>query len=126
MRLGRGAALRAAILLAVGFVALRVIYRAVFGGAGGSGTVLLDLPPVRLAGPFTHVVLFGEVTTGGLAAAVVSALPFAALVLAVGVLAASVDLFALAVPCAVRSARSLAHSWSPGRRFRPSCARCAG
>ena len=117
MRLGRGAALRAAILLAVGFVALRVIYRAVFGGAGGSGTVLLDLPPVRLAGPFTHVVLFGEVTTGGLAAAVVSALPFAALVLAVGVLAASVDLFALLTRGAVRGpvrtvSRTLVVAWS--------------
>lgn len=117
MRLGRGAALRAAVLLAVGFVLLRVVYRALFGGAGGGGIVLLDLPPVRLSGPFEHVVLFGEITTGGLLAAAMSALPFAALVLAVGVLAASVDLFGLLTRGAVRGpvrtvSRALVVAWS--------------
>lgn len=117
MRLGRGAALRAAVVLAAGFVALRVIYRVIFGGAGGGGIVLVDVPTVRLSGPFEHVVLFGEVTTGGLAAAAISALPFAVLVLAVGVLAAVVDLFALLTRGAVRGpvrtvSRALVVAWS--------------
>jgi energy-coupling factor transporter ATP-binding protein EcfA2 len=92
MVLTRRAAITTAILVAAGFVALRVAYRIVFGGAGGSGPVLLDLPRIRLDGPFEHITLLGEVTTGGIAAAAVSALPFAALVLVIGVLAAVVDL----------------------------------
>ncbi len=40
----RLAALRGAVLLAAGFIALRVVYRAVFGGAGGGGLLLADLP----------------------------------------------------------------------------------
>lgn len=92
MVLTRRAAISTAILLAAGFVVLRVGYRIVFGGAGGSGPVLLDLPRIRLSGPFEHITLLGEVTTGGIAAAALSALPFAALVLAIGVLAALVDL----------------------------------
>lgn len=117
MRLTRLTALRAAILLAVGFVVLRVVYRAVFGGAGGGGTVLLDLPPIRLAGPFEHITVFGPITTGGLANAALSALPFAALVLAVGLLAAVVDLRALLTRGASRGpirtvSRALVVAWS--------------
>ena len=65
MRLTRLAALRTAILVAVGFVVVRVLYRIVFGGADGSGILLLDLPRVRLSGPFEHITLLGPVTSGG-------------------------------------------------------------
>ena len=102
MTRGRLASIRAAVLLAVGFVALRVLYRVVFGGVGGSGSVLLDLPRMRLAGPFEHITLFGPVTAGGLASTALGALPFAALVLVVGVLAAIVDLRGLLARGAVR------------------------
>lgn len=93
----RRAALTAAILLAGGFIALRVVYRVIFGGADGGGSVLLDLPPLRLSGPFEHITLFGEITTGGLASAALSAVPFALLVLALGLIAAIIDLRALLV-----------------------------
>lgn len=117
MRRTRFAALRAAIILAVGFVALRVLYRAVFGGAAGGGVLLLDLPRVRLSGPFEHITLFGPVTTGGIASAAMSALPFAALVLVIGVLAALVDLQALLTRGAVRGpvrtvSRALVVAWA--------------
>lgn len=92
MLMTRRAAITTAILLAAGFVVLRVVYRIVFGGAGGSGPVLLDLPRLRLSGPFEHITLLGEVTAGGIAAAALSAVPFAALVLVIGVLAAVFDL----------------------------------
>ncbi len=117
MRLTRLTALRAAILLAAGFIALRVVYRIVFGGAGGGGLVLLDLPRIRLPGPFEHITLFGPVTTGGIANAAVSALPFAALVLAVGLLAVIVDVRALLTRGAVRGpvrtvSRALVVAWA--------------
>ena len=83
--------LRAAILLAVGFVLLRVVYRVVLGGVGGPGAVLIDLPLLRFAGPFSHVTLLGPVTARGLGNAAVSALPVAAVILAFGLLNAVVD-----------------------------------
>ncbi|MEB0001250.1 hypothetical protein QN367_19515, partial [Cryobacterium sp. RTS3] len=55
------------------------------------GLVVLDLPRVPLAGPFSHVVLFGPVTTGGIGNAALSALPVAAVILVFGVLNALVD-----------------------------------
>ena len=73
----RLASLRIAALLAAGFVLLRVVYRIVFGGAGGSGILIVDLPRIPLDGPFSHIALFGDVTTGGILAAARSALPFA-------------------------------------------------
>lgn len=102
MRATRRSAILTAVTLAVGFVVLRVVYRVVFGGADGSGRVLWSISPVRLPGPFSHIVLFGDVTTGGLLSAAASALPFAAMVLALGVLAASVDLRALVAAGAAR------------------------
>ena len=95
-------ALRVAALLAVGFVALRVAYRVIFGGAGGGGIVLLDLERIRLGGPFEHITLLGPITTGGLASAAASALPFAAVVLGFGVLSAIIDLRALLTRGSVR------------------------
>ncbi len=95
MRLTRLTALRTAIVLAVGFVVLRVVYRTLFGGAGGGGAVLLDLPRIRLGGPFEHITLLGPVTSDGIMNAAISAIPFAVLVLALGLVAAVVDLRAL-------------------------------
>ncbi|MBW9110205.1 ATP-binding cassette domain-containing protein [Microbacterium ureisolvens] len=84
--------LRAAAILAAGFVAARVAYRILFHGADGDGFVLLDLPAVRLPSPFAHVVLLGPVTTDGLWDAAASALPIALAILAFGVVNAVVDL----------------------------------
>lgn len=84
--------LRAAAILAAGFVAARVVYRVLFHGADGDGFVLLDLPAVRLPSPFAHVVLLGPVTVDGLWDAAASALPIALTILAFGVVNALVDL----------------------------------
>jgi energy-coupling factor transporter ATP-binding protein EcfA2 len=117
MHLTRLAALRAALLLAAGFVLLRVVYRVVFGSAGGGGVLLLNPPRIRLGGPFEHITLLGPVTTGGLANAALGALPFAALVLLLGVLAALVDLRALLTRGAIRGpvktvSRALVVAWT--------------
>lgn len=84
--------LRAAAALAAGFIAVRVVYRVLFHGADGAGVVLLDLPAVRMPPPLGHVELLGPVTTGGLWAAVLSAVTIAAVILAFGLLNALVDL----------------------------------
>ncbi|MGU3646971.1 ATP-binding cassette domain-containing protein [Microbacterium sp. C23T] len=84
--------LRAAAILAAGFVAARVVYRILFHGADGDGFVLLDLPAVRLPSPFAHVVLLGPVTVDGLWDAAASALPITLAILAFGVVNALVDL----------------------------------
>ena len=117
MKLSRLTALRAALLLAAGFVALRIVYRVVFGGGSGGGALLLDLPRIRLAGPFEHITLFGEVTAGGIANAAQSALPFAALVLALGLISAVVDVRALLTRGSVRGpvrtvSRALVVAWA--------------
>ncbi|WP_051973093.1 ATP-binding cassette domain-containing protein [Cryobacterium sp. MLB-32] len=84
--------LRAAALFAMGFVLVRVVYRVLFGGAGGgTGAVLLDLPLLRLGGPFSHVAFLGPITTTGLGNAALSALPVAAIILFFGVLNATID-----------------------------------
>ncbi len=116
-RPNRGAAVVTAILLAAGFVVLRVLYRVVFGGGDGGGTVLVWLPRIPLGGPFEGIVLFGEVTTGGVANAALSALPFAALVLVIGLLAAVIDLRVLLTRGAVRGpvrsvSRALVVAWA--------------
>ncbi|MCU1412120.1 MAG: hypothetical protein JWR04_2827 [Rhodoglobus sp.] len=113
----RLAPLWGAVLLAAGFVVLRVVYRVVFGGAGGGGVLLVEVPRLRLAGPFEHVTLFGPVTTGGIANAALTALPFAALLLAFGILSTIVDVRALLARGAVRGpvrtvARALVVAWA--------------
>ncbi|MCD5345979.1 ATP-binding cassette domain-containing protein [Agromyces sp. S2-1-8] len=113
----RPAPLRLALVLAAVFAATRVVYRVLFAGAGGPGVVLVDLPVVRLAPPFEHVAMFGPITTGGLWAAFVSALPIALVILAFGVVNGCVDVsrvFARAArggPLA-GSARALVIAWS--------------
>lgn len=128
MQRSRLANLRTAALVAVGFVVLRVAYRIVFGGAGGGGVLLLDLPRVPLAGPFSHIALFGPVTSGGIAAAASSAVPFAAAILAIAVLAAVIDLRALLTRGAVRGpvrtvSRALMVAWSTFPALRDSVSR---
>ncbi|MEO8262045.1 MAG: ATP-binding cassette domain-containing protein [Pseudolysinimonas sp.] len=113
----RLSSLRLAAVLAGGFVLLRVLYRVVFGGAGGSGILIVELPRIRLEGPFSHIALFGDVTTGGIWLAAVSALPFAGLILAFGVLSVVVDLRALLARGAVRGpmrtvSRALVVAWA--------------
>ncbi|MFD4960552.1 ATP-binding cassette domain-containing protein [Microbacterium sp. NPDC058389] len=109
--------LRAAAVLAAGFVAARVVYRILFHGADGAGTVLLPLPAVRLARPFAHVVLLGPVTTDGLVDAAASALPIALAILAFGVLNSLVDLHRVFARASRRGplrgvARALAIAWA--------------
>ncbi|WP_461164470.1 ATP-binding cassette domain-containing protein [Arthrobacter sp. R4-81] len=88
----RPAPLRAAAVLAVVFIAARVIYRILFNGADTGEPVLLNLAPVPLPAPYAHVVLLGPVTAPGLWAAVLSALPIAGIILAFGILNAWVDI----------------------------------
>ncbi|MFZ2964288.1 MAG: ATP-binding cassette domain-containing protein [Rhodoglobus sp.] len=114
---GRLAPLRAAAILAAAFVVLRVAYRVIFGGASGGEFRLLDLPRIPLAGPFEHITLFGPVTLGGLSAALVSALPFAAVILAFGLLNVIVDVRALFTRGAVRGplrtvSRAIVIAWA--------------
>ena len=102
MRRNRLIAFRTTAIVAVGFVVLRVVYRVIFGGGSGSGVVLLDPPTVPLAGPFSGILLFGPITTGGIATAALSALPFALLILGLGLVGVVVDLRALLVRGSIR------------------------
>lgn len=79
------------LVAAVVFVGARVLYRVVFGGAASGTTVLPSLPPIRLGGPFSHITLFGSITLEGLALAALSAIPFAAVIVATGLLVALVN-----------------------------------
>ncbi len=117
MRIGRLANLRTAVFVAAGFVVLRVVYRVIFGGGAGDGILLINLPSIPLAGPFSSVDLFGPITTGGIASAAVSALPFAAAIVAIGLISVALDLRALLTRGAVRGpirtvARALVLAWS--------------
>lgn len=113
----RPAPLRAAAILAVGFVVVRVVYRVAFNGAGGDGAVVLPLPEWRLAPPFAHVVIGGAATVDGLADAAASALPIAAVIVAFGVLTSLLDLPRLLARASRRGpvrglARALAVAWA--------------
>ena len=114
----RLAPLRAAVVLAVGFVLLRVVYRVVFGGAGaGTGPLLLDMPLLRLGGPFSHITLFGPITLVGLGNAALSALPVAAVIVFFGLLNAIINVQALFARGAGRGplraiSRSLVIAWA--------------
>ncbi|MFF1384095.1 ATP-binding cassette domain-containing protein [Arthrobacter sp. NPDC058288] len=113
----RPAPLRAGAALAVVFIVARVIYRVLFNGAGIAEPVLLDLPAIRLPAPYAHVVLLGPVTAPGLWAAVLSALPIAAMFLGFGLLNAWVDVARGFVHLARRGpvqglARTLVVAWA--------------
>lgn len=109
--------LRAALALAVGFVAVRVVYRVLFHGVDGTGAVLLPLPVWPLAPPLAHVRMLGPVTADGLTATVVGALPIALTILAFGMLSALLDLPRLLARGARRGpfqglARALSIAWA--------------
>ncbi|MET0779898.1 MAG: ATP-binding cassette domain-containing protein [Microbacterium sp.] len=109
--------LKAAAVLAAGFVAVRVLYRVLFHGADGSGPVVLPLPEMRLPAPFAHVVMFGPATTGGLWDAAASAVPIAVTILVFGLLNAVVDVARLLARASrggpLRGiARALAVAWA--------------
>jgi len=91
----RSGPVRAAALLALGFVLVRLVYQALFRGLDRGGRVLVDLPDYRLPDPVDHVVLLGPITSQGVTTAIVSALPIAAIILAFGVLNGVVDLAAV-------------------------------
>lgn len=73
------------------FLLARVLYAAVFGGLNSGGEPLIDLPRVRLAGPFAHITLFGPVTVDGILRTFAAALPYAAVIALFGLLAAILD-----------------------------------
>ena len=77
-----------ALVSASVFLLLRVLYRAIFGGAGGSGDVLFEIPRFQLWGVFSHILIGGDVTAGGLLTSVTSGLPFAAVIVASGLMVA--------------------------------------
>ncbi|WP_104081740.1 ATP-binding cassette domain-containing protein [Cryobacterium sp. Y11] len=114
----RLAPLLAAIVLAVGFVSLRIVYRVVFGGVGaGTGPVLLELPRLRLDGPFSHISLLGPITLVGLGNAALSALPVAAIIVFFGLLNAVINVQSLFARGAGRGplraiSRSLVIAWA--------------
>ena len=79
--------LRMASFLASAFIALRLVYAVVFGGASTPGRQLFSIPELSLIGPFRHITLFGSVTAEGLLQNVITALPFAAVILGFGFMA---------------------------------------
>ena len=79
--------LRMASFLASAFIALRLVYAVVFGGASTPGRQLFSIPELSLIGPFRHITLFGSVTAEGLLQNVITALPFAAVILGFGFIA---------------------------------------
>jgi len=124
----RLAQLRAAALVAVGFAVLRVVYRVIFGGSAGGGILLADLPRLQLPGPFSSVTLLGPITSGGLLSTALGAVPFAAGILAVGLIGVVVDLRALVTRGTVRgplraASRALSIAWSTFPALRDSVLR---
>jgi energy-coupling factor transport system ATP-binding protein len=87
----RQALILVSLVAGLGFVLARVLYRVLFGGASSGETPLPSLEAVRLGGPFSHVTLFGPLTVEGLALAAVQALPFALVIVAVGVVVSFLD-----------------------------------
>ncbi len=83
--------------VSLAFVAGRIVFRVVFGGAPGEGWLLPSLPRVDLGGFFSSVNLFGPVTLDGLARTVMAALPIAALIVASGLLFSLIDVRRLIV-----------------------------
>ena len=83
--------LRMVSYLAAAFIAMRLVYSIVFGGANAPGTSMFALPEIPLVGPFRHITLFGTVTVEGLLQNVSTALPFALLILGFGFLASLIS-----------------------------------
>ena len=78
-----------AFSLAIGFVLFRLVYAFFFSGLWGD-RVFLDLPSFQLPGPFRTVSVLGPVSVDGIIRNVELAIPFAAAILAFGILGAFV------------------------------------
>jgi energy-coupling factor transport system ATP-binding protein len=76
--------------LALGFLALRLIYAFLFAGLKGE-QVLISLPEIRLSGPFAHVSLLGPVSLDGILRNLELAMPFAISILIFGALASLIS-----------------------------------
>lgn len=72
--------------LALGFLVLRLMYAFLFSGLNGQH-VLIELPSIRLGGPFSHVQLLGPVSVDGILRNLELALPFALSILVFGIAA---------------------------------------
>jgi energy-coupling factor transporter ATP-binding protein EcfA2 len=73
---------------AAGFLLIRLLYRVIFGGAQGEGELLFSVPRLRLGGVFSHIVIGGDVTTGGVWHSLSSGFPFAAVIALTGLVLA--------------------------------------
>ncbi len=71
--------------VALSFVLLRLVYSFIFSGLDGK-TLILELPTLRLAGPFRHIELLGNVSIEGILRNIQLALPFAFVIVLFGVL----------------------------------------
>jgi energy-coupling factor transport system ATP-binding protein len=93
--------------LALGFLVLRLSYAFVFSGLGGN-QVLISLAEIRLSGPFSHVLLFGDVSIDGILRNLETALPFALSILIFGIAASFVT---------AQKLRSVANHFPPLRNL---------
>ncbi len=87
-------ALRFGLAAAAVFVALRVVYRVLFGSTiapPAEAIVLLELPAIQLGGPLTGIVLFGVLTLDQLLATLVDASRFAVVFIVFGAANALAD-----------------------------------
>lgn len=75
--------------LALGFLALRIVYGFLFSGLWGTNTIF-SVPELRLSGPFSHITLFGDVSSDGILRNLELAMPFALTILLFGIAAAFV------------------------------------
>jgi len=73
---------------AAGFLLIRLLYRLIFGGANGEGELLFSVPRIRLGGVFSHIMIGGDVTTGGVWHSLSSGFPFAAVISLAGLVLA--------------------------------------
>ena len=76
--------------LAIGFIAIRLVYAFFFSGLAGEN-VILDLPELRLGGPFRHITLFGQISSDGILRNIELALPFATSILVFGLVASFIS-----------------------------------
>ncbi len=73
-----------AILLPIGFLIARAVYAVLFGGARQGEILLLELPSISLAGPFSHISMLGPIYLDGLVNNISTALPFSLFILITG------------------------------------------
>lgn len=79
--------IKLAVVLATGFIALRLIYAFIFSGLSGE-RVLFSIPEVTPGGVFRHITFFGDVSAEGILRNIELALPFALSILVFGTISA--------------------------------------